>query len=79
MDKLKEYKKQMRVIIDQVNRNVIEKDEYLSLEVLNAKCAGLPKTRIGDEMRIMFKDAFMSMLKYEDMDEISSLGDFWRE
>lgn len=30
-------------------------------------------------MRIMFKDAFMSMLKYEDMDEISSLGDFWRE
>lgn len=79
MDKLKEYKKQMSVIIDQVNRNVIEKDEYLSLEVLNAKCAGLPKTRIGDEMRIMFKDAFMSMLKYEDMDEISSLGDFWRE
>ena len=79
IDKLKEYKKQMRVIIDQVNRNVIEKDEYLSLEVLNAKCAGLPKTRIGDEMRIMFKDAFMSMLKYEDMDEISSLGDFWRE
>ena len=79
IDKLKEYKKQMRVIIDQVNRNVIEKHEYLSLEVLNAKCAGLPKTRIGDEMRIMFKDAFMSMLKYEDMDEISSLGDFWRE
>lgn len=79
MDKLKEYKKQMCVIIDQVNRNVIDKDEYLSLEVLNAKCAGLPKTRIGDEMRIMFKDAFMSMLKYEDMDEISSLGDFWRE
>lgn len=79
MDKLKEYKKQMHIIIDQVNRNVIEKDEYLSLEVLNAKCAGLPKTRIGDEMRIMFKDAFMSMLKYEDMDEISSLGDFWRE
>ena len=79
MQKLKDYQKQMSIIIDQVNKNIIENDEYLSLEVLNAKCAGLPKTRIGDEMRIMFKDAFMSMLKYGDMDEISSLGDFWRE
>ncbi len=78
-EKLEEYQKQMHEIIHQVNSNIIENDEYLSLEVLNAKCAGLPKTRIGDEMRIMFKDAFMSMLKYEDMDEILSLGDFWRE
>lgn len=78
-EKLKDYRKQMCVIIDQVEKNIAENDEYLSLEILNAKCAGLPKTRIGDEMRIMFKDAFMSMLKYEDMDEISSLGDFWRE
>ncbi len=79
LKKLNSYKEQMSAIIDKVQQNVTENDEYLSLEVLNAKCAGLPKTRIGDEMRIMFKDAFMSMLKYEDIDEISSLGDFWRE
>lgn len=79
IEKLNNYKEQMRLIIEQVQKKQINNDDYLSLDVLNAKCAGLPKTRIGDEMRIMFKDAFMSMLKYEDIDEISSLGDFWRE
>ncbi|MBO5145700.1 MAG: hypothetical protein J6C19_09240 [Lachnospiraceae bacterium] len=79
VEKCDDYKKQMFSILKALENNKAINEDYLSLEILNAKCAGLPKTRIGDEMRIMFKDAFMSMLKYVDIAEILSLGDFWRE
>ena len=79
IEKKESYQKQMELILNELKKNRELNENYLSLEILNSKCAGLPKNRIGDEMRIMFKDAFMSLLKYDDIEEISSLGDFWRE
>lgn len=79
IEKKESYQKQMELILNELKKNRGLNENYLSLEILNSKCAGLPKSRIGDEMRIMFKDAFMSLLKYDDIEEISSLEDFWRE
>ncbi len=70
-EKRNNYKKQMDLFLNELEENKKERPDYLSLDILNSKCAGLPKNRIGDEMRILFKDAFMSILKYEDIDEIS--------
>lgn len=77
--KKENYQKQMRLILKKLEEGIHENENFLSLDILNSVCAGLPKSRIGDEMRRLFKDAFMSLLKYEDMDEICSLEDFWRE
>ncbi len=77
--KKEKYQKQMDLILAELEKNVSMNEDYLSLDVLNTRCMGLPKTRIGDEMRLLFKDAFMAMLKYDDIEEISSLEDFWRE
>ena len=77
--KKEKYQKQMGLILTELEKNVGMNEDYLSLDVLNTRCIGLPKTRIGDEMRVLFKDAFMGMLKYDDIEEVSSLEDFWRE
>ena len=69
----------MNLILMELEKNVRVNEDYLSLDILNTRCLGLPKTRIGDEMRLLFKDAFMGMLKYDDIEEVSSLEDFWRE
>lgn len=78
-EKKEKYKRQMNVFLKELEKNVTINDDYLSLDILNSRCIGLPKTRIGDEMRVLFKDAFMGLLKYDDIEEISSLEDFWRE
>ncbi len=77
--KKERYQKQMNSILMELEKNVRVNEDYLSLDILNTRCLGLPKTRIGDEMRLLFKDAFMGMLKYDDIEEVSSLEDFWRE
>lgn len=77
--KKERYQKQMNLILMELEKNVRVNEDYLSLDILNTRCLGLPKTRIGDEMRLLFKDAFMGMLKYDDIEEVSSLEDFWRE
>ncbi len=76
--KKEKYQKQMDLILAELEKNVSMNEDYLSLDVLNTRCIRLPKTRIGDEMRLLFKDAFMAMLKYDDIEEVSSLEDFWR-
>lgn len=78
-EKKEKYKRQMNAFLKELEKNVTINDDYLSLDILNSRCIGLPKTRIGDEMRVLFKDAFMGLLKYDDIEEISSLEDFWRE
>lgn len=52
--------------------------DFLALESLNAVVEQLPKTRIGDEMRSYFKQAFTELLKYDEIDEILSMEAFWR-
>lgn len=51
----------------------------LALDTLNDIISSLSKSRIGDEMRRLFKNAFSEMIKYEDLDELESLEVFWRE
>jgi len=63
---------------------IIEKSEdksnshFLALDSLNDVIAQLPKARIGEEMRSTFKTIFSELLKYDEMEEISSLEAFWR-
>lgn len=52
---------------------------FLALNTLNDIISSLSKSRIGDEMRRLFKNAFSEMIKYEDLDELESLEVFWRE
>lgn len=73
------YINQMTLVLNRLEEEATRNDNFLSLDILNFVCAGLPKSRIGDEMRRLFKDAFMSLLKYDDMNEVHSLEDFWRE
>ena len=69
--------------VKNIEKKIVEEqdgdNDFISLNVLNEICEALPKSRIGDEMRRLFKNVFMSMLKYDDFDEIVSLEDFWRE
>lgn len=54
-------------------------EKYLSLEVLNEIVDKLPRTRIGDSLRHLFKTAFSELIRYEELEEIPSLETFWRE
>lgn len=77
--KKEKYQNQMQNILKKLDESLPENSNYLSLDILNSVCAGLSKSRIGDEMRRLFKDVFMSLLKYDAIDEVSSLEDFWKE
>lgn len=54
-------------------------DMYLSLEVLNEIVEKLPRTRIGDNLRHLFKNAFSELIRYENLEEVPSMETFWRE
>lgn len=76
-------KEKIQKLSDQISKaiNIIEKNycsDFLSLESLNDVVAQLPKNRIGDEMRNYFKQVFSEFLKYDEIDEISSMEAFWR-
>lgn len=79
MKRKQKYIDQMKLVLKRLDEEVIQNNDFLSLDILNSVCASLPKSRIGDEMRRLFKDAFLSLLKYEDIYEIHSLEVFWRE
>lgn len=79
MKRKQKYIDQMKLVLKHLDEEVIQNNDFLSLDILNSVCASLPKSRIGDEMRRLFKDAFLSLLKYEDIYEIHSLEVFWRE
>lgn len=54
-------------------------ETYLSLEVLNEIIEKLPRTRIGDSLRHLFKNAFSELIRYDNIEEIPSMETFWRE
>lgn len=54
------------------------KENYLQLTTLNEIIAALSTSKIGDEMRRLFKNAFSDLIKYEDLEELPSLEGFWR-
>lgn len=76
-EKLEKLNCQMDKVIQKVE-NEQQNDKFLELEVLNDIIEKLPRTKIGDEMRIYFKQVFTELLKYDDIDEIPSLDVFWR-
>lgn len=70
---------QINAIIALLNKNRDNKD-FLALDTLNEIVASASNSasRIGDEMRTLFKTVFFEMLKYEDLDELTSFQAFWR-
>ena len=54
-------------------------ESYLSLVVLNEIIEKLPRTRIGDSLRYLFKNAFTELIRYDNLDEVPSMETFWRE
>lgn len=56
-----------------------KKDSYLSLKVLNEIIEKLPRTRIGDSLRHLFKNAFSELIRYDNLEEVPSMETFWRE
>lgn len=54
-------------------------ETYLSLGVLNEIVEKLPRTRIGDNLRHLFKNAFSELIRYDSLEEVPSMETFWRE
>ena len=54
-------------------------ESYLCLNVLNEIVEKLPRTRIGDSLRYLFKNAFTELIRYDNLDEVPSMETFWRE
>lgn len=80
IEKKQELSRKLGIQIDNII-TFIEKgsDDVLALETLNSIVQSLSKSRIGDEMRRLFKNAFSEMIKYEELEELSTLESFWRE
>lgn len=53
--------------------------DFLALVSLNEAVVQIPKKRIGEETRLAFKRSFYELLKYDEIEEISSLEAFWRQ
>ena len=66
---------QIKKIVEFTER---ESTSLLALDTLNNIIASLSKSKIGDEMRRLFKNAFSEMIKYEYYEEIDSFEVFWR-
>lgn len=74
--KSKELMSQIKKVVTIIQEN--QEYDYLALESLNDVVEQLPKNRIGDEMRSYFKQAFSEFLKYDEINEITSMEAFWR-
>lgn len=66
--------------IAEIEKLIIEKrdKDYIALDSLNEVINQLPKSRIGDEMRNLFKLVFAELLRCDDLYEIPSMETFWR-
>lgn len=66
--------------IDKIEKIILENtdSEFLALDSLNDVINQLSKSRIGDEMRNLFKVVFNELLRYEELEEIPSMESFWR-
>lgn len=74
MERLKRLKSQLDKLINLLG----EKDNYLKLDILDEMISALPTSKIGDEMRRLFRDAFSDLIKCDDLEEQPSLEAFWR-
>lgn len=75
-EKNEKMKNQISNIISILIKN--KNDNFLALDSLNEVIKPQTKGKIGDEMRNSFKHIFSEMLKYDELDEITSLEAFWR-
>lgn len=79
--------KKMAQLIQQVNlleqklSSEYERDNknFLSLDSLNETVSGFPKSKIGDEIRELFRSAFLSMFRDNEILESSALDSYWRD
>ena len=55
-----------------------KENDFLALDSLNEVIKSQSKSKIGDEMRNSFKYIFSELLKYDELEEITSLEAFWR-
>ncbi|WP_346354021.1 hypothetical protein [Azotosporobacter soli] len=79
-EKAKEFVDKIEEIIRKTEEMaLVNTEDYLGRDTLNRICNGLPKSKIGDELRRLFKNAFMSMIRYDGFTELPDLADFWRE
>ena len=75
-EKSEKLAKQIDKAIELIKNN--QDKDFLVLGSLNDVIEQLPKNRIGDEMRSTFKQIFSELLKYDELDEITSMEAFWR-
>lgn len=75
-EKSEKLAKQIDKAIELIKNN--QDEDFLVLGSLNDVIEQLPKNRIGDEMRSTFKQIFSELLKYDELDEITSMEAFWR-
>lgn len=79
----KEKRKRAKELDKKIEKVILHIEEkpnsYLSLEVLNEIIGKLPRTKIGDSLRYLFKNAFTELIRYDNLDEIPSMETFWRE
>lgn len=65
-------------MIEKLEKEKEENSAFLALESLNEIIMSLSKSKIGDEERMLFKNAFIEMIRDEDFGEMHSLETYWR-
>lgn len=76
--KLNTVKKQFNFIINKIQTD--NSIDFMDFDILNLAISSLSKKgNIGEIQRKYFKDAFTSIIKYDDLEELPTLGACWRE
>ena len=76
--KLNTVKKQFNFIINKIQ--TANSIGFMDFDILNLAISSLSKKgNIGEIQRKYFKDAFTSIIKYDDLEELPTLGACWRE
>ncbi len=76
--KLYRVKKQFNFIINRIQTN--NSIDFMDFDILNLALSSLSKKgNIGEIQRKFFKNAFTSIIKYDDLEELPTLGACWRE
>lgn len=76
--KLDIVKKQFYYLINKINTD--NSIDFMDFNTLNSAISSLSKKgNIGENQRKYFKDAFTAIIKYDDLEELPTLGSCWRE
>jgi len=76
--KLNIVERQFNFIINKIQAD--NSIDYMDFDTLNLAISSLSKKgNIGEIQRKYFKDAFTSIIKYDDLEELPTLGACWRE